>query len=152
MRDERATWWGARATGVLAAALALAPAAPDEADEALRAAGLAKIRAAAEVLDIYREYLSAPPGENNITPRVEAAEQIQSWSRTLAEARLEAAATRDERIRLLTEETDRAREFETQVRNLAAGEGMGLTRMSTAKASYYRAEAEARLARARTEK
>ena len=107
-----------------------------------------KIRAASDILDMYRAFLVAPPGERLVPPAVEAAEQVQTWSRVLTDAKLEAATTRDERIKLLTEERDRAREFETQVKNLADAEEAGTMRVSTAKAAYYRADAEARLARA----
>ena len=157
MRSRRASRWGLGCAGVLAIA-ALAPAAPLPAGAepapaaqakaaAARDAAQAKVKAATEVLAMCREFLVAPPGQRGTPPPIEVAEQIQSWSRALADAKLEAAATREERLAVLAEALERARVFEGEVKDLAGNEASGLTRLTAAKAAYYRADAEARLLR-----
>ncbi len=146
MSQHRPTRRDALALGLLAPAAALG-AAPAPLDESFKAAAEARVKAAREVLALCRDFLLAPPRENGIPSRVEVAEEIQRWSRALAEARLEVAANRDERLAVLTEEVDRARDFAGEIKELARGGADGLTRLSFAKAEYYRADAEARLAR-----
>jgi hypothetical protein len=130
----------------LVAALAPAPLAPDDASD-LKALAQAKIKLAQEILAQYREYLVAPPGEKGIPAPLEVAEQIQSWARQLADARLEAAEDHAKRLTILGEEVASAREFEKLVKELVGGNAAGLDRMSARKAEFARLEAEVRLAR-----
>ena len=138
--------------GLFLVAAALAPAAPTAppqapADVEASRAAQAKIKAATEILAMCREFLVAPPGQRGTPAPVEVAEQIQLWSRNLTDARLEAAADRAERLQILAEALDRAKGYENEIRDLATNEESGLTKLTAAKASYYRADAEARLLR-----
>ena len=150
MPSRRADRWGLRCGGLLVA-VALAPADPAQeplsTDAPVQATAEAKIKAAEEVLAMCREFLIAPPGERGTPPPFEVAEQIQLWSRHLTDARLEAAGDHAERVKILTEAFDRAKGFETEIKDLAGNEASGLTKLTATKAIYYRADAEARLAR-----
>jgi len=125
MRNRRASRWGLRWAGLLVA-VAMAPAAPvaplvPAADtEAIRATSQAKIK---------------------------AANQIQLWSRVLTDAKLEAATTHDERIQVLTEAFDRAKGYESEIKDLVGNEASGLNKITASKATYYRVDAEGRLLR-----
>ena len=116
-------------------------------DPSVRTKAEAKIKAAEEVLAMCREFLIAPPGERVDHPGFEVAEQIQLWSRNLADARLEATQDHAERVQILTEAVERSRGFETEIGDLAGNEASGLTKLTAIKAKFYRADAEARLAR-----
>ncbi len=146
MRHQHAARWGFWCSGLLIVA-SMAPTQPwvDANDDAIREAAQAKVKAATEILAMCREFLVAPPGERGAPPPLEAAEQIQFWSRQLTEARLEAARDKDERLQILTEAFDRAKGFDSEVKDLAANEASGLTKLSAAKATYYRVDAEVRL-------
>ena len=153
MRNRRAARWGLRCAGVLVA-VAMAPADPEapvqkpaQVSDAAREKSQAKVKAASEVLAMCREFLVAPPGERGMPAPFEVAEQIQYWSRQLTEARLEAVTDHDERVKILTEAFERARGFETEIKDLAGNEASGLTKLSAAKALYYSADAEIRLIR-----
>ncbi len=152
MRNRRASRWGLRWAGLLVA-VAMAPAAPvaplvPAADtEAIRATSQAKIKAANEILAMCREFLIAPPGERGAPPPLEVAEQIQLWSRVLTDAKLEAATTHDERIQVLTEAFDRAKGYESEIKDLVGNEASGLNKITASKATYYRVDAEGRLLR-----
>ena len=122
-----------------------ADALPDADSDALREASQTKVKAATEILAMCREFLVAPPGERGAPPPLEVAEQIQYWSRQLTEARLEAAQNKDERLKILTEAFDRAKGFDSEVKELAGNEASGLTKLSAAKATYYRVDAEVHL-------
>ncbi len=139
---------GAPALGFLAilAALAPAPLAADPASDARKAAE-ARVAAAKEVLDLSREFLVAPPGAKGVPTPLDSAEQIQFWARQLADARLELAENRDDRVAVLAGEVERARGFESEIKDLARNEASGLSKLSAVKATYYRVDAEARLAR-----
>jgi hypothetical protein len=130
----------------LLAALAPAPLAPDDAND-LKVLAQAKVKLAREILAQYREYLVAPPGEKGVPSSLEVAEQIQSWARQLADARLEAAENHAQRLTILGEEVASAKEFEKLVKDLVGGNAAGLDKMSARKAEYARLEAEVRLAR-----
>ncbi len=152
MRNHRMSRWGIWLGGLLVGS-ALAPASPtlpqprQEVAAAIRESAQAKVKAATEILAMCREFLIAPPGERGTPAPLEVAEQIQYWSRQLTEARLEAAENKDERIKILTEAFDRAKGFEAEVKDLAANEASGLTKLTGAKATYYRVDAEGRLIR-----
>jgi len=130
----------------LIAALAPAPLAPDDAGD-LKALAQAKVKLAREILAQYRAYLVAPPGEKGIPATLDVAEQIRSWTRQLADARLEAAETKAERLAILAEEVASAKEFLTLVKELVGGGAAGMDKISYRKADYARLEAEVRLAR-----
>ena len=150
MLSRRADRWGFWCGGLLLAA-GLAPATPTQEpaaiDATVHAKADAKIKAAEEVLAMCREFLIAPPGERATPPPFEVAEQIQLWSRNLTDARLEATNDRAERIKILTEASERAKGFEVEIKDLAGNEASGLTKLTAHKAIYYRADAEAQLAR-----
>ena len=155
MRSRRAERWGGWCAGALVAA-AMAPAGPEprpqkpaELPPEVRARAEAKVKAATEVLAMCREFLVAPPGERGAPAPFEAAEQIQFWSRQLTDARLELVADHDERVKILTEALGKARGFEAEIKELAANEASGLTKLSAAKAAFYSSDAEVRLARER---
>lgn len=151
MASRRAARWGRWTAGVLTLA-ALAPASPQaepRPSATIKEAAQAKVRAATEILTMCREFLVAPPGERGTPPPIEVAEQIQQWSRALTEAKLEAAEDRAARLAILTEALDRAKGFEGEVKDLTANEASGLTKLTAAKALYYRVEAEGRLIRER---
>ena len=134
--------------GMAAVLAALAPAprvAEPTADT--RKAAETRVAAAQEVLDLCREFLVAPPGAKGGPTPLEAAEQIQFWNRQLADARLELAGKPEERVAILTGEVERARGFEAEVKDLARNEASGLSKLSAVKATYYRADAEVRLAK-----
>src|SRR5947209_8385459 len=130
----------------LAAALAPAPPAPDDASD-LKSLAQARVKVAREILAQYREYLVAPPGEKGIPAPLDVAEQIRSWSRQLADARLEAAEDHAERLKILGEEVASAAEFEKLVKELVGGNATGLDKLSARKSEFARLEAEVRLAR-----
>ncbi len=149
MRNQRASRRGLMWACLLIAA-SLAPSAPpgpvlDANSDAIKAAAQAKIKAANEILAMCREFLIAPPGERGTPAPLEVAEQIQFWSRQLTEARLEAAEDKDERLKILTEAFDRAKGFDSEVKELTGNEASGLTKLSAAKATYYRVDAEVQL-------
>ena len=154
MRSRRATRWGLRCAGILIGA-SLAPAAsntpmiPVADTEAIRAASQAKIKAASEILAMCREFLIAPPGERGTPPPLEVAEQIQQWSRVLTDAKLEAANNHDERVQVLTEAFERAKGYDAEIKDLIGNEASGLNKITAAKATYYRVDAERRLLRER---
>ncbi len=114
---------------------------------AVRASSQAKIKAATEILAMCREFLVAPPGERGTPPALEVAEQIQYWSRQLTDAKLEAADDHDERIKILTEAFERAKGLRGRDQGSRRQRGVGLNKLTAAKATYYRADAEARLLR-----
>ena len=150
MPSRRMDHWGFRCGGLLVAvALAPTPPAqePSSTNAPVRATSEAKVKAAEEVLAMCREFLIAPPGERGTPLPFEVAEQIQLWSRNLTDAHLEATDDHAERIKILTEAFDRAKGFEAEIKDLAGNEASGLTKLSATKAIYYRADAEARLAR-----
>ena len=155
MRRILARQWGPWCVAALIA-VSLAPAQPigfrpdpdPRADDpAVRAAVAAKIKAATEILAMCREFLVGPPGERGTPTALESAEEIQFWSRQLTDAKLEAADDRADRIKILAEAFDRARGYEAEIKDLAGNEASGLTKLSAARANFYRAEAEARLLR-----
>lgn len=137
-----------QAIGSLALFTALAPAplAPDDASD-LKALAQAKVKVAREILAQYREYLLAPPGEKGVPGSLEVAEQIRSWSRQLADARLEAAEDHAERLKILGEEVASAAEFAKLIKELVGVNATGMDKMSASKAEFSRLEAEVRLAR-----
>ena len=157
MPNPRTSRWSLGFAGFVLA-VALAPAAPSEPlslatslqepdQKAVHELGQVKIKAATEILAMCREFLVAPPAEKGIPAAIDVAEQIQYWSRQLTDAKLEEADDAAERIKILTEEFDRAKGFEAEIKDLAGNEASGLNKLSAAKAAYYRADAEARLIR-----
>ena len=152
MRNRRGARWGLGCAGMLAMS-ALAPAEPPQAppqpSAAVKEAAQVKIRAATEILTMCREFLVAPPGERGTPPPVEVAEQIQQWSRALTDAKLEGAEDKAARLAILAEALDRAKGFEGEIKDLTANEASGLTKLTAAKAAYYRADAQGRLIRER---
>ena len=155
MRSQRAARWGLGCAGLLAMT-ALAPATPPEPrtepvqagpSAPVQAASEAKVKAATEILTMCREFLVAPPGQRGTPPAIEVAEQIQYWSRALTDAKLEAATSHEDRLKILSEAVDRAKGFEAEVKDLTGNEESGLTKLSFAKAVYYRADAQSRLIR-----
>jgi hypothetical protein len=130
----------------LLAALAPAPRSPEGVDD-WKSLSRVKVKVAREILAQYREYLVAPPGEKGVPAMLEVAEQIQSWSRQLVDARLDAAADKAERLTILGEEVASAREFEKVVKELVGGGAAGLDQLSARKAEFARLDAEVRLAR-----
>ena len=154
----RHTSMKSRGTGVAMVLImaSLAPAGPEPSrsaaagradDPAVRAAVQAKIRAATEILAMCREFLVGPPGERGTPSPLESSEQIQFWSRQLADARLEATDDPAERVKILAEAFDQAKGYEAEIKDLATNEGSGLNKLSAARATFYRADAEARFVR-----
>jgi hypothetical protein len=130
----------------LAVTTALAPA-PQQPDPAVKALAQAKLDIARRILDQCKEWLVAPPGTKEIPAPLEAAEEIQYWVRQVADARLDLAENRAQRLAILEEEVKQAKIFESEVKDLAAGEASGLTKVAAAKAEFARVDTELRLAR-----
>ena len=138
--QDRSLW-----VGLFALVAALAPAAPDAAED-VRALSRSKVKVAEQILAQYREYLIAPPGERGLPAPLEVAQEIQGWTHKVFEARLEAADAA-ERLNILAEEVKATLQFEEQVKALVGGNPTGLDRMAASKAEFVRLEAETRLAR-----
>ncbi len=133
--------------GLFAAVSALGAAPADPISSTLKAQGEAKLKAAREILDYCREALIAPPqGGARGETSSDVVDDIERWSRVVVETRLELAANRDERLAILGEEVKRSGAFADEIRELIKGESSGLSKLSLAKADFYRLDAEIRLA------
>jgi hypothetical protein len=130
----------------LIAALAPAPQAPVEVGE-VKALAEARVKVGRKILDYYKELLLAPPAGKDGPTIIEKADQIQNWSRLVADARLDTADRREERIAILSEEVTRARDFEKELKALVPGEPSGPLRFMADKAEFFRLEIETRLAK-----
>ncbi len=102
------------------------------------------------MLDYYRESLKAPPapGDPARSPAERYAagyEPIELWSRRLVDARLDGAATADERIAVLNAEVERIAKFSTEISGIARNEPEW--RVVADRTEFYRLDAEYRLAK-----
>jgi hypothetical protein len=142
---------------VLLSSVALFPALAPSPQEAVRPKvgelkDLADARAKVceKMLDFYRESLKAPPApkdsEKNPAQRyAEGYEPIQLWSKRLVDARLDGAADQAARLKILTEEVDRIKKYEEDIRALVPGDPTW--QIAVNQTDYYRLEAEFRLAK-----
>ncbi len=154
MRNHQSSRWGWLGSSWLILA-SLAPAGPTlpasqapegKADaDAIRAATQAKITAGTAVLAKLRQSLVAPPaglaGPRGIPDR------ICAWSSRLTDAKLEAAATHDARVKVLSEALDHAKQLEPWLKELYEAEACGLVSEDLDIAAFHRADVEVRLLR-----
>jgi hypothetical protein len=140
----------ALALGTLALIAALAPAPQDaKRGDAGRPRQLAEARAKVclRMVEYYRDALKAPPKPNRDPDDWFAAsyEPIETWSRRLLDARLDASAGPDERITLLAAEVERIDKFAGELRVIA--EGNPSMKIIADQVDFLRLEVEFRLAK-----
>jgi hypothetical protein len=142
----------ALALGSLALLAALAPAPQEVAKVTVNVGQLkelaeARAKVCQRMVDYYRDTLKAPPKPNRDPDDWYAAsyEPIEIWSRRLLDARLDSAASPDERITLLAAEVERIAKFAGEIRGIAeANPGL---KVIADQVDFMRLEVEFRLAK-----
>jgi hypothetical protein len=136
--------------GSIALIAALAPAPQAPADH-LKELAAEKARIAKQVADFYEDIRLAPDGGRPPAP-LPGQDAVETWTRLAVDARLDASASKQERIAILTEDLERTKAIEARLKDMADAEAVArvaalnrLVRIDAMKARYFRLDAEYRL-------
>jgi hypothetical protein len=137
--------------GAIALFPALAPASRTSDEAMLRKLAEAKVVVTRKIVDFYADVRLAPPGNRLEAQVIPGLDPVETWTRRLVDARLEASNDRDERIKILDEEVARTRAIEARLKELVE-RGPGLGKIDSLKAEFHRLDADYRLLKEKSEK